>query len=192
MPSRQRDDDVPQTLVGISFSDVFRAQEFLTAATRLASLGSLKIADAIILVKDVEGKTTVHETVDPQPARTALSGAMWTGLLGLILAGPVGFIAGGALGAGTGAVAAKLIDLGIPDEWVEWFEQSVAPNTATVALLVTELDERALVAEVSRFTGHLVYTNLPEATQNRLRTALGELVVPPAVEPTEGSNTLST
>ncbi len=45
---------------------------------------------------------------------------------GLILAGPIGLIAGGALGAGTGAVAAKVIDLGIPDEWVDWFKQAVA------------------------------------------------------------------
>jgi uncharacterized membrane protein len=170
----QRHDDVPQTLVGISFPDVFRAQEFLTATARLATQGSLKVADAIILVKDLEGGTKVHETIDPQPGQTAVSGALWTGLLGLILAGPIGLIAGGAIGAGTGAVAAKVIDLGIPDEWVDWFKQAVAPGTATVALLVTGLNETALVEEVTRFTGHLVYANLPESTQQRLRTALGD------------------
>ena len=84
---------------------------------------------------------------------TALSGAMWTGLLGLLLAGPIGFLAGGAIGAGTGAVAAKVIDLGIPDDWVDWFKVAVEPGTATVALLVTNLDEAALVAESTRFTG---------------------------------------
>lgn len=196
-----RHDDVPQTLVGISFPDVFRAQEFLTASTRLATLGSLKIADAIILLKGEDGRTTVRETVDPQPAQTAISGAMWTGLLGLILAGPIGLLAGGALGAGTGAVAAKVIDLGIPDEWVDWFKQAVQPNTATVALLVTDLDEGALVREAARFTGQLVYANLPEGTQRQLRTALGDVTPVESsgttpgdggtVEPTEGSNTLS-
>ena len=198
MPSRHHDDDVPQTLVGISFDDVFRAQEFLTAATRLATLGSLKVADAIILLQDDTGRTTVRETIDPQPAQTALSGAMWTGLLGLLLAGPIGFLAGGAIGAGTGAVAAKVIDLGIPDEWVDWFKVAVEPGTATVALLVTNLDEGALVAESTRFTGKLVYANLSEDTQRRLRAALGDggRVEPPAtpaaaVEPPEGSNTLT-
>jgi uncharacterized membrane protein len=208
----QRHDDIPQTLVGISFPDVFRAQEFLTASTRLATLGSLKVADAIILVKDAEGKTAVHETIDPQPTQTAISGALWTGLLGLILAGPIGLLAGGAIGAGTGAVAAKVIDLGIPDDWVDWFKQAVQPDTATVALLVTNLDEGALVHEAARFTGHLVYANLSEDTQRRLRTALGEIgptvdaVDPPVadevdqhhsapaaadVEPAEGPNTLN-
>jgi uncharacterized membrane protein len=184
-----RHDDVPQTLVGISFPDVYRAQEFLSASTRLATLGSLRIADAIILLKSDDGRTTVRETVDPQPAQTAISGAMWTGLLGLILAGPIGLLAGGALGAGTGAVAAKVIDLGIPDEWVDWFKQAVQPNTATVALLVTDLDEGALVREVARFTGQLVYANLSEDTQRQLRTALGE-VAPPGTA--DGSATTDT
>jgi uncharacterized membrane protein len=169
-----RHDDVPQTLVGISFPDVFRAQEFVTAAARLANQGSLKVADAVILVKQADGKVTVRETVDPQPAQSAISGALWTGLLGLLLAGPIGLAVGGALGAGTGAVAAKVIDLGIPDEWVDWFKQAVQPNTATVALLVTGLDQSALVQEASRFTGELVYANLPDDTQRRLRAALGD------------------
>ena len=163
----------PRPLVGISFPDVFRAQEFLTASARLATQGSLKVADAIILVKDPDGNTKVHETVDPQPAQTAISGALWTGLLGLILAGPIGLIAGGALGAGTGAVAAKVIDIGIPDEWVDWFKQAVPPSTATVALLVTDLQEGALVQEATRFTGQLIYANLPRshpgATAHRAR-----------------------
>jgi uncharacterized membrane protein len=169
-----RHDDVPQTLVGISFPDVFRAQEFLTATSRLANQGSMKVADAVILVKQADGKVNVHETIDPQPAQSAISGALWTGLLGLLLAGPIGLAVGGALGAGTGAVAAKVIDLGIPDEWVDWFKQAVQPNTATVALLVTSLDQSALVQEATRFTGELVYANLPEDTQRRLRAALGD------------------
>jgi hypothetical protein len=68
----------------------------------------MKVADAVILVKDAEGKVTVKETVDPQPAQSAISGALWTGLLGLLLAGPIGLAVGGALGAGTGATTATL------------------------------------------------------------------------------------
>ena len=40
---------VPETIVGISFDDVFRAQEFLTAANRLAAHGDFKIIDAVIV-----------------------------------------------------------------------------------------------------------------------------------------------
>src|SRR4051812_15306920 len=123
---------IPQTLVGISFDDRFRAQEFLTAATGLDARGNLKLRDAVLVMKDEDGRTMVHETTDLQPTRAALSGAMWAGLFGLILGGPVGWVAGMAVGAGTGVAAAKVVDLGISDEWVEWFRQAVEPGTVTV------------------------------------------------------------
>jgi uncharacterized membrane protein len=162
-----------QILVGISFDDVFRAQEFLTAASGLAAKGKLVLKDAVVVRKDPDGDTHVHETIDPQPGRSALSGALWAGLFGLIIGGPVGWVAGLAVGAGTGAAAAKLIDLGITDEWVDWFKQAVKPGDSVVALLVEDLDKDALVAEVSRFTGaDLVYANLDELTTDRLESAL--------------------
>lgn len=163
----------PQILVGVSFGDLFRAQEFLTVASRLASKGDLVLRDAVIVAKDDDGKTHVKETIDPQPGRSAMSGAVWTGLLGLVLGGPVGWVAGLAVGAGAGAVAAHVVDLGISDEWVEWFREAVRPGTSTVALLVTDLNRDALVAEAARFPGaRLVYANLEQHTLDRIEQAL--------------------
>src|SRR5918995_502328 len=159
-PFQRSDDGSPLTLVGIEFPDVFRAQEFLTATTRLAA--------------DGDGKTVVHETIDPRPGRSALGGAMWAGLFGLLLGGPIGWIGGMAIGAGTGAVAAKVIDLGIPDEWVDWFKQAVGPEKVILALLVSEVDMPALVEESKRFEGaDLVYANVDPATLTRLEQSLG-------------------
>jgi uncharacterized membrane protein len=178
MARHHKEDDGPETLVGISFDDTFRAQEFLTAATRLASQGHLILKDAVTVVKSNEGQITVHETIDPQPKRSALSGALWTGLIGLLVAGPAGWIAGAAVGAGAGAVAAKVVDLGIPDEWVTWFRQAVEPGRTTVALLVANLDHNALVTEAARFSGaQLVYANLDDLTIDRIRAALGQLPI---------------
>ena len=171
--SERRADIVPQTLVGISFPDLFRAQEFLTALQRLASNKELVLEDAVVVMKDDDGKTVVRETIDPQPGRSALSGGVWTGLFGLILGGPVGWAAGAAIGAGAGALTAKLVDLGISDEWVEWFRQAVRPGTATVAALASEIREDALVAEVERFAGaELVYANFDDEMLARVNAAL--------------------
>jgi uncharacterized membrane protein len=167
------DEGVPQTLVGISFPDIYRAQEFLTAVTGLEANEHLKLKDAVLVVKEDDGRTHVKETVDPEPGRTAFSGALWAGLFGLILGGPVGWAAGLAVGAGAGAVTAKLVDLGISDEWVAWFREAVLPGTATVALLAEDLDRDALVTEAGRFTGaELVYANLDDGTLERIRRAL--------------------
>jgi uncharacterized membrane protein len=168
----------PRTLVGISFPDTFRAQEFLTATGRLASQKRLKLVDAVFVSRDENGRTMVRETTDPGPGRSALSGAVWASLFGLILGGPVGWVVGGAVGAGTGAVAAKIIDHGVSDEWVAWFRESVAAGTTTLALLVEDLDTAALVTELERFAGaRLVYANLDPLWLDRIRAALGE---PPA------------
>ena len=183
MARHHKDDDGPETLVGISFDDSFRAQEFLTAATRLASQEKLILKDAVVVTKSLDGQITVRETVDPQPKRSALSGAMWTGLIGLLVGGPVGWLAGAAFGAGAGAVTAKLVDLGIPDEWVTWFRQAVEPGRVTVALLVANLDHNALVTEAARFSGaQLVYANLDDVTIDRIRDALGQLPIDHDIE----------
>jgi uncharacterized membrane protein len=166
---------VERTLVGISFPDAFRAQEFLSAATRLASQGRVRLRDAVFVAKDDNGRTQVRETVDLQPGRSALSGALWTGLFGLILGGPVGWVVGAGIGAGTGVVAAKIVDHGVTDEWVAWFREAVEAGTTTLVLLTEELDRAALVAELERFQGaRLLYANVDPLWLDRMHTALGD------------------
>jgi len=173
-----------QVIVGLSFDDVYRAQEFLTAATRLAAHGEMVLRDAVIVTKDADGKTHVKETTDPKPGSAALSGGMWAGLIGLLVGGPIGWAAGTAIGAGAGAAAAKAIDIGLPDEWVDWFEEAVQPDTVTVALLVDGFDADALVAEAERFTGaRLVYANLDPGTLARVEAALSGIHEDAGTEP---------
>jgi len=167
--------DSDQVLVGLSFDDRFRAQEFLTAMTRLASQGAMQLRDAVFVMKDDDGNVRVQETIDPQMGRSALSGAMWSGLLGLLIGGPVGWVAGLGLGAGAGALAAKVVDLGIPDDWVDWFRAAVADGTTTVVILAEHLDVGALEEEIRRFHGaELVHSTLPGYAIDQLRAALAE------------------
>jgi uncharacterized membrane protein len=173
------------TIVGISFDDAFRAQEFLTATYRLVANGDLGLRDAVIIVKDADGKTTVRETTDPQPGTSALSGGMWAGLVGLIIGGPVGWIAGTAIGAGAGAVSAKVIDIGVPDAWVDWFREAVQPGTATVVLLLQRINTSVVLDELERFAGaRLVYANVPPDIVQRIRDALDDPASGPLTQET--------
>ena len=163
----------PDTLFGLSFESVSRAQQFMLAIGELRQAKKLHLIDAVMVVKDANDHVRVRETIDPQPGRTALSSAAWTGLLGLIVGGPVGWLAGLGIGAGVGAVSAKVIDLGVPDEWVDWFKLAVQPDTATVVVLASNIDQSALDAEVQRFPGvRLVHTTVHAAAFDRLRSAL--------------------
>jgi uncharacterized membrane protein len=173
-PDEHRDPSQP-VIVGVSFDQSVRAQEYLLAMSRLRQEGALDLEDAVIVTKDERGKVKVTETVDPSPGRAALSGALWTGLLGLLLGGPVGWLAGLGVGAGAGVATAKVIDLGIPDEWVGWFKEAVAPGTSTIVILAKNLDVHALVLEARRFPGaELLYTTLPHSVYEELADAFGD------------------
>jgi uncharacterized membrane protein len=162
-------------IVAISFPDQFRATEFLTAASRLVSQGKLKAKDAVFVSKDADGKAHVRETRDLQTGPTAASTGLWGAFIGLLLAGPVGLVVAGGIGAGAGALAAKVVDLGIPDEWVDWLKEATEPGRTVLAILVGDFDHEALITELERFQGaRLLYGNLPVDTLTRIHEALND------------------
>jgi len=173
--TRVADPDAPaDTIIGVSFADRFRAAEWALAMGRLASRKELVLKDVVLITKDADGNTHVQESTDPSTGKAAVSGALWAGLIGMIVGGPVGWLAGGAVGAGIGAATAKVVDLGVPDEWVAWFRQAVQPDTTTVVILTAEVLVDPLVAEAQRFTGaHVVYANLAPGIVERVTSAFG-------------------
>lgn len=175
------------TIVGLSFDDPFRAREFHIASMGLVSRRDIELLDVVTIIKEENGRTHVAETIDPSPGRTALSGGMWAGLFGLLLGGPIGWAAGVAVGAGVGAVTAKVVDLGLPDDWVAWFREAVQPGTHTVVLLFGEVDVDAALAELERFAGaRLVYANVAPDVISRIREAIEDPATGPLTqEPTD-------
>jgi len=159
-------------IIGVSFDSAIKAQEYLLAMSRLRQEGVLQLKDAVTVTKHHGGKVAVTETIDPTPGRAAISGGMWLGLLGLVVGGPVGWIAGIGIGAGAGAVAAKVVDLGIPDEWVGWFKNAVEPGTSTVVVLADHVQVHALAEEARRFRGaELLYSSMSPSAMDELDAA---------------------
>jgi uncharacterized membrane protein len=166
----QPDQDV---LVAISFPDQFRASEFMTAAARLVSQGKLKAKDAVFVSKGDDGKAHVRETKDLQTGTAAASTGLWGAFIGLLFGGPVGMVVAGGIGAGAGALVAKVVDLGIPDEWVDWLKEATEPGRTVLAILVADFDRDALFEELERFQGaRLLYGNLPIDVMTRIHEAL--------------------
>lgn len=175
------------TIVGLSFDDPFRAREFQIAAMGLVAKHDIELIDVVTIIKDDEGKTRVAETIDPSPGQSALSGGMWAGLFGLLLGGPIGWAAGVAVGAGVGAVTAKVVDLGLPDDWVAWFRDAVQPGTHTVVLLFGDVDAAAAMRELERFAGaRLVYANVPPDMVARIRETIGDPSTGPLTQEAPG------
>ena len=52
-----------------------------------------------------------------------------------------------------GAITAKVVDIGVTDEFVDQLREMVRPGTTTVALLADGIDPDAVLAELARFEG---------------------------------------
>lgn len=165
----------PRSLIVLSFDSRQKADEALLAAKRLKAQKKLVLHDAVFVAKDRAGHVHVTETVDPTPRSAALDGSVWGLLLGTLLGGPVGGLLAGALSAGTGALLAKLIDVGVPDATVRELRQAVRPGTTALALLLSHIDQGAVLAELRRFAGAtIVTTTLSDETLAAVNEALGQ------------------
>jgi uncharacterized membrane protein len=165
----------PTQLAAISFDDDLKATEFMTAAIRLARDRQIVLHDAVFVIKDADGRTHVRETQDLQPGSTAVGVGLWSGLFGLLLGGPVGMLVAGGIGAGAGAITAKLVDVGVTDDFVQQLREMVQPGTTTVALLVDHVNRDAVLRELQRFQGgKYVAGNLPLEGIRAVREALGD------------------
>jgi len=164
-----------QRLAAISFDDDLKAVEFMTAVTRLARDNKLSLHDAVFVVKGQDGKTHVRETKDLQTGTTAIGAGLWSGLFGLLLGGPVGMLVAGGIGAGAGAITAKVVDVGVTDDFVTQLREMVREGTTTVAILADHVDTDAVLAELQRFEGgRYIAGNLPITGIQAVRDALGD------------------
>jgi uncharacterized membrane protein len=161
-----------QELVVIAVDDPIKAQEMLLAASRLASDGKLGIDDAVILTKSTDGRSHRIETTDLTPMEGGVGGAFWGLFFGTILLGPVGGLVTGAVTGGAGALLAKVIDRGISDEFVAQMENILEPGHAALCLLTDFEDNEAVLHELNRFDGTLVWSNLPPAAAAEVQAAL--------------------
>ncbi len=136
----------------LAFDDPLRARELLLACVRMQRDGAVELTDAVFVHRDAEtDKVRVEQTIDPTPGTTAAEGAFMGVLLGTLLLGPIGGLAVGVVAAGGGALAAKLIDLGVPESFLDDVKAAVPPGTTALVLQTSHLDPVAWQDELSRF-----------------------------------------
>ena len=160
-------------IIGVSFDKVTRAEEVLLALVHLQQEGEIALSDAVVVTKNLEGKVRIHQTIDPTPGRSALTGSIWGMLVGMLFGGPV-FLAAALAGAGGGALMAKLVDLGLDDEWVKEVGRWLDPGTSALLILVAADVRPAVLAELGRYEGRVLYCTFPEAVRHELERALSD------------------
>ena len=164
---------MPQ-LIAATFADAEAAGRGL--ATIAGALGGA-LKQGAVVSKAADGKIKFVETHDMSAARGAQVGGLAGAALGII-AGPLGVIGGGALGAGVGGLAAKLRDSGFPDAQLRGLGEDLSEGEgAMVALVddagVAKAQQLLQVVEAQRVVVHDVSADLADLLDQEAAATAG-------------------
>jgi uncharacterized membrane protein len=139
IPVKDQDKDRPVNveLVAKVFDNTKQATEALDFVEDLHKRKTIKILNAAVLVKEEDGTTSLVDTRDIEPKKGRLLGAVTGGLIGLV-GGPAGVVAGALIGAGAGHVAAKGLDFGFSDKFLENLQEHLQPGSSALVILVED------------------------------------------------------
>ena len=165
-------------LVVVGFDTPHEADRALTELKRLQKEYLIDLEDAVVAIRDANGKLHLKQSVDLVGAGAA-SGGLWGGMWGLrvgvlFLSPLLGLVAGGALGAGAGALSGKLADYGINDDFMRKIGETLKSNTSALFMLVRKVQPERVLNELSSFRGHVIRSSLSPEQESRLKAALSK------------------
>ena len=144
------------------------AERLFDLAGDLAKQELLQLQDAAYAYRDDKGKVRIQQAVSLTGAGAA-SGALWGTLIGMLFLMPV---AGLAIGAGTGALAGKLADVGINDDTIKQIGGQLEQGRAAVFLLARSATVDRVIDAIKPFNPTVIQTNLTKDREEELVQAL--------------------
>ena len=164
-------------LVAITYPNEETAEAARKRVLELQTEYLISLEDAVVVVKDADGKIKLHQMFNTTAAGAA-SGSFWGFLVGLLFMMP---LAGVLLGAAAGALGGKLSDYGINDGFMKGVAASIQPGNAALFLLIKNMTADKVEAGLQQFGGTVLRTSLDETKEKELRAALDDhLKAPPA------------
>ena len=156
------------TLVVIGYDDQHKAEEVRLALIKLQKEYLIDLEDAVVAVKNADGKIKLNQAVN-LTAAGALSGGFWGTLIGLIFLNP---LLGAAVGAGAGAVSGALGDIGINDNFMKELSEQLQPGHSALFVLVRKSTPDKVVPEIQAFGGKILKSSLTHEDEEKLQAAL--------------------
>jgi uncharacterized membrane protein len=159
------------TLVVIDYETEVKAEEVRIALLKMQKEYLIDLEDAVVVVRDMKGKVKLRQLYN-LTAVGAASGGFWGALIGVLFLNP---LFGFALGAVAGAVSGALRDVGIDDGFMKNLGQTLKPGTAALCVLIRQVTPDKVIAEIQKFGGTLIKTNLCNENEAKLRAALASV-----------------
>jgi uncharacterized membrane protein len=165
-------------LVVLGFENEQEADRVLTELRRLQKEYLIDLEDAVVAIRQPDGKVQLKQSVNLAgigAASGGASGAFWGTLLGLLFMAPLaGFVLGGLTGAGAGALSGSMIDYGVDDNFAKSVAESLKPDSSALFVLVRKAQPDKVLAELSRFRGKVLRSSLSPQQEARLQAALSD------------------
>jgi uncharacterized membrane protein len=158
------------TLIAIAYPDATTAERVRGELVQATKEHLLALEDAVVVEHQPDGKIKLRQAISTSGAGAA-SGALWGGLIGLIFLAP---LFGMAIGAASGALAGKVTDVGVNDNFMKELGAKMPPGGAALIALGRSDAPNKVLDRLQPYGGHVIQTSLDEEAEARLRSALGE------------------
>ena len=156
-------------LVAIAYPDFATADRVRAVLVEATKEHLLALDDAVVVERQPDGKIKLHQAVSTTGAGAA-GGALWGGLIGLLFLAP---LFGMAVGAASGAVAGKVTDVGVNDDFLKQLGARLEPGAAALIALGTSSAPDKLLERLRPYGGDVIQTSLAHEEEERLRSSLG-------------------
>ncbi len=161
------------SLVAVVFNDETTAFEMRAALAKMQKDYLIEMEDAVVVTKDKDGKTKLHQAVN-LTAAGAVGGGFWGMLIGMLFLNP---LIGAAVGAAGGAIAGKLSDIGISDKTMKELAESFSPGCSALFVLVRRATADKVLDGLKPFAGKgkVFQTSLSKDDEAALRKVIETL-----------------
>jgi uncharacterized membrane protein len=158
------------TLIVVGYQDIYKAEEVRLQLWKMQRDYLLDLEDAVVVVKNDEGKVKLHQAVNLTSAGAA-SGGFWGALIGLMFLNP---LLGLAVGASAGAVSGVLTDVGIDDNFMKQLGATMTPGSSSLFVLLRSpiAAPDKVLAELKGTGGTILKTSLSHEDEAKLQAAL--------------------
>ena len=156
------------TLAVITYPQENTAAEAAAALAGMQKSYLIQLDDIAWVTKKPDGKLKLHQGTSLTGAAAA-GGAFWGFLFGLIFLVP---LFGMAVGAATGALAAKLSDFGIDDKWIKEVAESIPAGGSALFVMARNTNAEKVLPEMAKFGGTVIKTSLSAEQEAEIQAAL--------------------
>jgi uncharacterized membrane protein len=162
-------------LIAVVFPSEAKAEEVRDKLLGMQKEYLIDLGDAVIATKTDQGKIKLNQLMSTTAAGAA-GGSFWGLLIGVLFLNP---LLGVAVGAGSGALAGALTDVGINDRFMkDLATEDLQSGEAVLFVLVRKVTGDKVLQELKGVGGRVLQTSLDHTREDALRKALaGEAAV---------------